>query len=559
MMELLPLILGLLGVFFVLGPLAVWGIVGEDESPHFDVYDPSLHVVPHEVTTFLLQNVAALAAEGFKPVGDLFRQHGTQTTRIALLQHPDGATGTVAVITSQQGTAGSFVEFTAELSGGRILDVNNVATVPVFAPRPLHETYRFSVVRDPNRLYRIFRALLRRRFGASTLQPRDLSDPARFLADAYNVEHRWQVEAGYYRFDDKARRFRPTLKGAFLMTWKLLPPMAQLRRAALRKRARALLEQIGMEGSSDERPVVAPVSVTAVEPLPGVARRTTGSRATGSRTTGLSGVAAWTGIVLLFVADFAIERLTGSRLLAFTVLFGGMIGLLWLMLRRHGGGRAVVPLAVLGCVGLGMMGFREFQARQPIDRESFSVPADFPGAVAALEHLARTTARPLVVRGLDGQRDTTPGFYVAVRAPRALAVLDSAIRKEFREQGFYLFWWVRYRGKGGRLDRVGLYPSADQYAVVRAMQTGGPNVGPDTIVAWFRALERDYRFKFVTIGPNNIEGRLAVDSAGALDVARRFSEFCPELERRGVVTTEQRAAALLQGGYFHCWWEPRAR
>jgi hypothetical protein len=559
MMEVLPSILVLLFILLVLPPLVVWGLVGEDESPHFDVYDPSQHVVPHEVTTFLLQNVAALTAEGFTHVADLYRQHGQLTTRIAFLQHAEGATATVAVVASQQGTANAMVEFTAELSGGRIFDVNNVSTAPIFAPRPLHEAYRFSQVRDPHRLYRIFRALLRRRFGSSTLQPRDLSDPARFLAQSYNIEHRWQVEAGYQRFDAKARRFRPTLKGAFLMTWKLMPPIAQLRRGALRKRARALLEQIGMEGSSDQRPVAEPLSVTLVEPLPGVQQRprTTDPRTADPRTTSVSAIAPWAGIILLLVAGFAIERFTGNRLLTFTALFGGMIGILWLTLRRHGGARAVVPFAVLGLLGLGTMGFREFQARRPIDRDGFSVPPDFPGAVAALERLARSKARRLVARDLRGNPDTTSGMYVAVREERGRELMDSTISQQFRAQGFYLFWWQRARGRRSRLDRVALYPSADQYTVLRAMHTGGTQATPEAIVRGLKDLQADHPIRLFSIGSNAIEGRVTVDSTDPAELAafaKRLSEFCP-----GVTTTQQRSDALRDHRYFFCWWEPRPR
>jgi hypothetical protein len=187
------------------------------------------------------------------------------------------------------------------------------------------------------------------------------------------------------------------------------------------------------------------------------------------------------------------------------------------------------------------------------------VPADFPGAVSALEHLARVKARRLAVRDLAGQLDTTPGFYVSVREPRARALLDSTIRREFRDQGFYLFWWYRYHGQRGRFDRVGLYPSPDQYAVVRAMRTGGPNVRSERIVAFIRELESGHRLKLITIGPNIVEGRIAVDSAEALDIARRFSEFCPDAQRQGSVTTEQREQFLLNDGYFQCWWERGAR
>lgn len=550
-MDLLLWILALLAVFFLVFPLFIWVLLGEDAQPRFDVFDSSRHSAPHEVTAFFRENIAALTAEGFKHVGDMIRQRGMMTTRVAILQHADGATGTVVVVSSTQGNASPMVEFTAEFTGGRVFDVSNTGLPPSFAVRPGHETYRLPEVRDPLRLYRIFRVLLRRRFGAATLRQRDIAaDPARFLADLYDTEHQWQVEAGYYRFDKGASRFRPTLKGAYLMSWKQMPPFGQLRKAAMRRRARAVLQEIGMAGP-DQRPVAAPASVPPTEP-PELAEKQ-------PRGTDWRDILLWVGIVVVLGATFAVERFIGNGFAALVVFLGGMLSLLWLNLRRHGGGRSVVPLAVLAAIPLGVMGFREFQARRPLDHESLSVPADFPGAVQALGRLARGKARRLVVRDMAGQLDTTPAFYVSVREPRALALLDSTIRRQFRDQGFYLFWWQRRHGRRGRYDRVGLYPSADQYTVLRAMQTGGPDVRTDSIVSWLQSVEREYRLKLVTIGPNILEGRIAVDSSGAPDLAARFSEFCPDLERQGSVTTARRAESLRRGGYFQCWWQAGAR
>lgn len=573
-MDLVLWFLGLLAfVWLLVVPAFAWAIFSEDATPRFHVLDPSRHAAPPEVTAFIRDNLASLTPEGFQLVGDMIRvretlpgwvmRHHTPrfrdprrywagfrlSIRAAILQHPDGVVSTVAVLLSQ-GTAATIIDFTAELSDGRVLAVTNVNAPVTLVERQGHVTYHLPEVRDPLRLYRIFRLLLRRRFGAATLRRREvLADPSRFLADLHDEMLHGKVEAGYLRLDRKANRYQATLKAAYLWSWRVLPPFAQLRRVAARRKARALLREIGMEGE-DQRPVAAPSTVTQVEPPAVTDVESPEPAESRQRGTDWPGILLWVGFVLLIGGLVVITRFI-SGFASLVVFLGGLLLLLWLSQRRHGRGRLVAPFGVWAAMVVGVAGFREYQASRPIDRASLVVPADFPSAVRALEKVARTTARPLVIRG-----DTTPGFYVTVRAARALALLDSTIVEQFHDQGFSLFRWLRSGGERRRLDRVGLYPSPDKYVVLQAMRTGGAGVGPDAIVAWFQELEHDYRLTLTTIGPNNVEGRIAVDSAEALDVARRLSNFCLDLELGRDVTTAERAAALVShGGYFQCWWE----
>ena len=247
-------------------------------------------------------------------------------TRVVLLQHPDGETATVAMMYSAKtGVALPMVEFTAEFPDGRIFDVNNSVSIPIFAPRPRHVVYRFPEVRDPLRLHKIFQVLLRRHFGSSTLRQRDIaSDPPRFLADIMDAEHRAQTDAGYYRLDEAARRWRPTLRGAFVMTWRMLPPFKQIIRAGVRSRARRALRELAMEGR-DARPVAA---VTAVTPS-----AETTSAAPRPRENPLEIVAAVIFVALLCAGVIFIGRWTHSTTVGVAVLLVlGPIGL-WLWLR----------------------------------------------------------------------------------------------------------------------------------------------------------------------------------------------------------------------------------
>src|SRR5439155_598189 len=127
--------------------LVTWLLLGDDSMPRFEPFDATRHPAPTEVAGFLRDNVAGLEGDRFRQVADLVRVRAgsfNMVTRVAMLQHPDGETATIAMVYSAKtGTALPMVEFTAELPDGRIFDVSNSVTVPIFAPRPGHEVYRF--------------------------------------------------------------------------------------------------------------------------------------------------------------------------------------------------------------------------------------------------------------------------------------------------------------------------------------------------------------------------------------------------------------------------------
>lgn len=481
-------------------------------------------------------------------------------TRVVMLQHPDGETATIAMVYSANtGTALPMVEFTAELPNGRIFDVNNSVTVPIFAPRPGHVVYRFPQVRDPLRLHKIFQVLLRRQFGSSTMRQRDIAnDPARFLADIMDAEHRTQAEAGYYRFDEAARRWRPTLRGAFVMTWRLLPPFKQIITAGVRRRARAVLNEIAMEGR-DARPVAA---VTAVTPQPD----TPGSEAPARQS--LLEIALGLGwIVLACAGVLFVGRWTNSPTLgvAILVLLGPLV--LWLWMRwssvaraRKAGGepvaiararsmanRGALPLVGLGVLVVSFMGYREYQTHLP----NLTVPADFDGAVATLGQLTGHDVTRL--EGRDGV------YVVRVRTRWANRYLNAAVPK-FATRGFFLSRFDR-RFRSFRRDtstvRLVLAPVIDPFDVVSRIGTQGERDGKttDDIVSALRALHAEYPFELRNAGPDWVRGAFTNKPSDLSDVIRRLDRLCPRVlaeEFRGDRTRLESETG--RGGVFICRW-----
>jgi hypothetical protein len=66
-------------------------------------------------------------------------------------------------------------------------------------------------------------------------------DPAAYQCAYTNRERARFKECGYFYLDPEADCYRPTWKGAVLLTWKLLWPVSAIRRARIRRHAEALL------------------------------------------------------------------------------------------------------------------------------------------------------------------------------------------------------------------------------------------------------------------------------------------------------------------------------
>ncbi|HXL34785.1 MAG TPA: DUF4253 domain-containing protein [Gemmatimonadales bacterium] len=186
----------------------------------------------------------------------------------------------------------------------------------------------------------------------------------------------------------------------------------------------------------------------------------------------------------------------------------------------------------------------------------FVVPAAFPDAVRALERLAGGKATPLVGTDSVGDSLRTEGFAVSVPSARAERLV-SAAQPRFLEKGYYLFRSEQHFGIGGHADRVALFPRGDPYEILRLMGTNGWNydIGPDSIVAWLKALERDHPFVLTGMGFDWVEGRFrsAIDDADAL--ARRFYAFCPDVVSQGTETVEALAQELVASQRLYCWWD----
>jgi hypothetical protein len=207
--------------------------------------------VPADSVAYFEKATQDFKALGYAVVG----QYGGLTAPnvrcyLALFTHP--RTGDAAIASAAYGLVGEqwklqlqHLEVATKLTDGSAVLTNNAAIVNPFPPFAWRTLNQVPEARDAATLDRIHQSVLRHEGVESKARARlDTGAVARELADAYRRELDSAALAGYLFLDPVALEYRPTLKGAYLMTWKMLPPVNQLRASARASRTRTLLREI---------------------------------------------------------------------------------------------------------------------------------------------------------------------------------------------------------------------------------------------------------------------------------------------------------------------------
>lgn len=239
---------------FVLGPLLVKLGQKLRAQPAFERVEPESSLIPSEAFPFFNATLRALAPEGFREAGYL-RQTGfapnVETWLLMLENRPaqEAALALVGISTlpSQRGVKTRQVDFSASWEGERSVTVSNGAFLPLFPATRGIVMQNFPDLDDPPRLLRAHRALVARHAppGVARRYPPPGEFEAR-LVQAMQRELARQVPTGYLWLDAPGEFYRPTWKGAVLMTWKLAWPASAIRRRLYGRRAARLLAELGV-------------------------------------------------------------------------------------------------------------------------------------------------------------------------------------------------------------------------------------------------------------------------------------------------------------------------
>ena len=183
------------------------------------------------------------------------------------------------------------------------------------------------------------------------------------------------------------------------------------------------------------------------------------------------------------------------------------------------------------------------------DSHDFAAQANAVEFRKAVEELGRLCGgKPQRWRKING------GFSFAVPEDKVEAILLTH-HCDFLRRGCYLFRSIH--GIGARPDRVFLVPTADKFRVVEAMHTNGGDSDLTTadVICWLRDLEQEQPFELIGIGSNYLEGRFISTIKNPRDLAKRISDFCPDIVDQGTGSMEELARELKRSHRLFFWWD----
>jgi hypothetical protein len=250
--------IALLIVLLVYGrfPVHVHRVLRQTAQPKFIPFPLDHPSLPAEVAKEFRTVIAQLRPAGFEPVTGLAlpgQMSGVRSIVLLLANRPAQDVTMANVIYAGAAEAASllrksYVEFVSHFRDAKRLNTNNSCDLDVFPPWPVRTALQFPEVTDAGRLYRLHQALIAR----CHLRSKVFRLDEEFQGDAAAAVAAWGVEvlvgqavgSGYLYLSPSENVYRPTWKGAFLMSWKQMWPMKAIRRAAADRKARRLLAEL---------------------------------------------------------------------------------------------------------------------------------------------------------------------------------------------------------------------------------------------------------------------------------------------------------------------------
>jgi hypothetical protein len=227
-------------------PLMILATLRVNPSP--DVTPLTQDGLPKDVLGFLARQTAELKALGFEPAGYFSLKNVTVGTGAATYTaiHVDRDAGDMAGAFAIRQSAGAgstiknqYVEFTTDFADGSSVDTGNTSELSSFRYGEDKDVLYFPHVQDLSRLCALHRARVSE-FGRGrekALPPAD--GLAQHLVDAIRRDLERQAAFGDMYPESTSGIYRATVKGAYRMTWQLMPPMGGINKARQRAKARS--------------------------------------------------------------------------------------------------------------------------------------------------------------------------------------------------------------------------------------------------------------------------------------------------------------------------------
>jgi hypothetical protein len=246
-------------VYYVGSPILVLLTNRQSARPDPQPVDLEAGAIPHESAEFMLGVLDSLGQIGFEPVGvlDILRQADNTAMFVMMVINDKSRDHALAVTIfglngSQMRLSKFFTQFVSRYADGLFIQTSNVSVSGAFPQSPNSIITKLPSVTDLDRLYQIHQMIVDEHRRGEPKILRVVSefngDAAAYLRHDIREDLKHAQSCGYLTPIRDASAFRPTIKGAVMMTYKQLLPFKAIGAAARKLRERKVLSAARSRG-----------------------------------------------------------------------------------------------------------------------------------------------------------------------------------------------------------------------------------------------------------------------------------------------------------------------
>jgi hypothetical protein len=243
----------LIGSMYIYAPFKIRRQQSKDIGVDYQPIE--LPQLPPEVAQAFYDAARGLVGCGFHALGHLTHHtHKTaQNSYVSIWLNPSAndEAQVIGVMTPSQ-LQGlrvvTLVTFRTQFTDASSIVTSNTSSPGVFPRDPKVSAVRCPGIRDFALLYRFHRARVDRDRAGRTPSLAHVKDARARMESEYNETYDRLMKAGYYTLNESQQRYVPTLKGAFFMTYRLLPPFKQIQKQNRDQLAERTLYELGFGG-----------------------------------------------------------------------------------------------------------------------------------------------------------------------------------------------------------------------------------------------------------------------------------------------------------------------
>lgn len=241
-------IVGLVTAFYLGTPLII--LFSQKLSAKPLLTPLHMHSLDSQLSAFLMEKTTGLYELGFDEPTLLSMPNATPGVKGYLVTLVNRPARDKAMVTCLVGDgAGAklqtwYVEFSTRYDDDSVVDTLNSSELSAFPPGGKTIRTQVPSVTEVAQLYHLHQFVMNRHFPQKRKTLFEPDEVVKYLHEnAFKKAYEEQVQRGWLKLEAGGANYWPTVKGAYLMTWGLLPPMKWFRMAKLKKQEQAILTE----------------------------------------------------------------------------------------------------------------------------------------------------------------------------------------------------------------------------------------------------------------------------------------------------------------------------